>query len=163
MKNLAVKTQLGLIVILALFALSLILSQRANPDSTLLFGLKRFQEIHFLKLKSDPISRVDYMSSMLDSRLEELKNVVNNKSYDYVLPSASRYSTLAGQITDFVISNNLKEKPERIKNQFLSHKKFLQNIYVIYPKNIPDNEEWKYIQDDYNYLNIYLDKLSSLK
>ena len=103
------------------------------------------------------------MSTLLDSRLEELQNVVKNKNYDYVLRSSLRYSTLAGQITDLIVSNNLTDKIEAVRNQFLNHKKLLDTLYVAYPKNIRDNVEWKYIQDDFNYLNLYLDKLANIK
>lgn len=156
------KIQLILIFILAFFGLSLILSQKANPDATLIFGLKRIQEKTFLSFKSSPQSRLDYMSNMLNNRLEELSNSVKNKKYDYVLPSASRYSTLAGEITDLIIANNLKDRIELIKNQFSAHAKVLQEIYVIYPKNT-ENVEYKYIEDDINYLKIYEDKLSGIK
>lgn len=159
--TLASKIKLGLIIILGLFGLSLLFSQKANPDAPLLFGLKRVQENEFLKLKSDPVSRVDYMSSLLDFRLQELKNIVNNQSYDYVLPAASRYSTLMGQITDLVVASNLKDKVDPLKAKFINHQAILDEIYFLYPKNT-DNIEWKYIQDDINYLKIYLDKLESL-
>lgn len=142
--------------------MSLLLSQKANPDIPLLFNLKRLQEKAFLNLKFSPRDQVEYMSSLLNARLEELSNVVKNKNYDYVLPSASRYSTTAGQITELIIANNLRDKVEDTKNQFLAQLQVLQEIYVIYPKNF-DNEEYKYIEDDINYLNLYLDKLSKIK
>ena len=157
------RIQLGLIIILALVALSLLLSLKANPDMPPFFALKRIQEKAFLRFKSTAESRVDYMSTLLDSRLEELQNVVKNKNYDYVLRSSLRYSTLAGQITDLIVSNNLTDKIEAVRNQFLNHKKLLDTLYVAYPKNIRDNVEWKYIQDDFNYLNLYLDKLANIK
>ncbi len=156
-----VKVQLGLIVILIIFVLSLILSQKANPNNPPVFALKRVQEKAFLKLKSSLEDRLDYMIFLLNNRLEELGSVVKDKNYNYVLPAASRYSTLAGQITELIIANNLKDKIPSITKTFEDHKKILNDLYVIYPKNIPDNEEWKYIQDDYNYLKIYLDKLTN--
>lgn len=155
------KIQLILIFVLAFFGLSLILSQNANPDATLIFGLKRIQEKTFLSFKSEPVSRLDYMSNMLENRLEELSNSVKNKKYDYVLPAASRYSSLAGQMTDLIIANNLSDKIDPVKNQFSAHAKVLHEIYVIYPKNT-ENVEYKYIEDDINYLKIYLDKLSKI-
>ena len=103
------------------------------------------------------------MSSLLDSRLEELQNVVIHKNYDYVLKASLRYSTLAGQITELVEANNLSDKVDTVKNQFLNHQKLLDALYVAYPKNIRDNVEWKYIQDDFNYLRLYLDKLEKVK
>lgn len=157
------KIQLVVILILVVLAISLLLSQTANPDSKQLFGLKRLQENAFLNLKSSPEEKVDYMSSLLNTRLKELQNMVNSKKYDYVLPAASRYSTLAGKITDLVITNNLTDKVNSIGNQFLSHQFFLDDLYIAYPKNIPDNVEWKYIQDDFNYLGLYLDKLEKVR
>ncbi len=157
------RIQMGLIIILIVFALSLLVSQKANPDSVLLFALKRVQEKAFLKLKSSPQEKVDYMVSLLNNRLDELRNLVSSKSYTYILPASLRYSTSAGEITDLVISNNLKDKVSLVKQIFVNHRKVLNDLYTIYPKNIPDNEEWKFIQDDYNYLKIYLDKLSDWK
>lgn len=156
------RIQLGLIIILVLLAGSLLLSQSASPDSQLLFGLKRLQEKAFFKLKSTPGDKVDYMSNLLNVRLQELQSQVINKSYKYILPSATRYSALAGQITDLIIANNLTDKVGVIQAQFLTHQKILNDIYVIYPKNT-ENEEYKYIQDDFNYLNLYLDKLAQVK
>jgi len=157
------RIQLGLIILLALVALFLLFSMRASPDSPLLFALKRVQENSFLQLKSDPRERIDYMSSLLNSRLEELQNVVKNKNYGYVLKASLRYSTLAGRITELIEANNLADKALETKNQFLNHQKILDALYVAYPKNIPDNWEWKYIQDDFNYLKLYLDKLAEVK
>lgn len=156
------RIQLGLIIILVLLVGSLLISQKASPDMPPFFALKRIQEKAFLKLKSNSSDRVDYMSNLLEARLQELSNQVNNKSYGYILPSAQRYSALAGQITDLVVANNLTAKVETIRNQFLSHQKMLDAIYVYYPKNT-DNMEYKYIQDDINYLRLYLDKLEKLK
>lgn len=151
------------IVVLIVLAISLILSQNANPDNTPLFALKRVQEKVYLKLKSNPASKVDYMSFMLDSRAQELDNIVKNKSYGQVLKASLRYFTLAGQITDLIIDNNLKDKVQPIKAQFLNHQKIIYATYVYYPKNLPENEEWKYILDDVNYLKLYLDKLEKIK
>lgn len=165
MRNLSSRTQiqLGLIAILAIFALSLILSQKAAPNIPLFFSLKRVQEKVYLNLKSSPEQKVNYMIFLLNNRLYELDAVVRAKNYQYVLPSSSRYSTLAGQITDLVLANNMTDKVDLVRQTFQAHYPILVDLYVLYPKNDPENNhEWKYIQDDYNYLKIYLDKLSSL-
>ncbi len=156
------RVQIISILLLATLALSLLFSIKANPDFPPLFALKRVQEKIFLKFKSNPEARVDFMSNLLSSRLEELQNVFDHKSYDYILPAASRYSTLAGQITALVVANNLTDKAAVIKNQFLNHQKIVKAIYVAYPKNT-DNVEYKYIEDDYNYLGLYLDQLAKVK
>lgn len=155
-----IKIQLGAIFILAVLALSLILSQLASPDAVLLWGFKRAQEKVYLKLKSNPQERLDYMSFLLDRRLQELDSQVRRQSYSKILPSALRYSSLAGQITEMIVANNMTDKVEFISNQFREHLQVLQQVYIIYPKNT-DNTEYKYIEDDINYLKIYLDKLSN--
>lgn len=157
------KIKLGSITLLAVIALSLIISQIASPDFPLLWNLKRGEEKIFLKLKSNPQEKLDYMRGLLDRRLDELSKVVENKNYGYVLKSSLRYSTLAGQITEQIINNNFKDEVQPTIDQFTAHQKVLQNLYEIYPKNIPGNEEWKFIQDDQNYLSLYLDKLAKLK
>ncbi len=153
--------KLRAIIVLVVLAVSLILSQTANPDFPPLFSLKRIQEKVFLKLKTTPSERVDYMSNLLNVRLQELQNVFNHKNYGYILPSANRYFSLAGQITELAVANKLVDKITPLKQQFLNHKKVLNDIYVAYPKNT-DNVEYKYIQDDINYLDLYLDKLAKI-
>lgn len=155
------KIKLYLIAILTIITLSLIFSQKANPDNPPLFYLKRIQEKVFLSLKFNPKDKLEYMSNLLDNRLEELSKPVMRGNHNYVLPSSLRYSTLAGQITDLIISSNLKEYVEQTKQKFLSHQKILYDLYVLYPKNT-DDTEYKYIEDDINYLKIYFDKLAKI-
>ncbi len=169
MKKIQNRIQIILIIVLTIVALSLILSQKATPDNPMLFGLKRLQEKTYLNFKSNPMDRLDYMSSLLDKRLAEIAAILDHKKYDFLLSSSLRYSTLAGEMTDLVISNNLKDKQSfssskvvAVKDQFNKHKKVLFDLYVAYPKNT-QNLEYKYLEDDINYLNIYLDKLSEVK
>lgn len=156
-----IRVKLGLIAILLIFSVSLLLSQRISPNIIPLFALKRVQEKVFLSLKPGDSERLDYMSYLLDNRLGELKYLVYSKNYSYVLPSSLRYSTLAGQITDLILTNNLNHRAQEVENKFLKHKQFLKEIYDYYPKNT-DNVEYKYIEDDINYLDLYLNKLSKI-
>ena len=156
------KVEIVLIIVLALGAFSLILTRYVNPDFPPLFSLKRLQEKTFLNLQSGPQAKVKYMSFLLEIRLGEIKHLVENKQYTFLLNASLRYSTLAGEITDLIILNNLKDQLEPVKNQFLYHKQTLNNLYTLYPKNT-DNIEYKYLEDDINYLDIYLNKLSKLK
>lgn len=156
------RIQLGAIIILSILAIALLLSQNANPDFGPFWSLKRVQEKIYLKFKNYPQDKIDYMSGLLNVRLNEMNHLVNSKSYGYVLPTSLRYSTLAGQITDLIIANNLKDKIPAITAQFIDHQAVLYDLYVIYPKN-SDNVEYKYIEDDINYLRLYLDKLEKVK
>jgi len=156
------RAEIVLIAILALAAFSLILTRYVNPDFVPLFNLKRLQEKVFLNTKPSPESKVEYMTFLLNVRLDEIKYILSRKKYDYLLSTSLRYSTLAGETTELIIANNLKDQAEPLKNQFLYHKQILHDLYVSYPKNT-DNVEYKYLEDDINYLDIYLNKLSRLK
>lgn len=164
LKELSIKTkiQLSSIMLLVLLALSILISQSADPSMPLFWGLKRVQEKAHMKLKTTPEAQIDYLSVLLDVRLGELESLVKNDNTNYILPSSLRYSTTAGQITELLMANNFGDKVESIKTQFENHKKVLQNLYEIYPKNTEDIE-YKYIEDDINYLDLYLDKLNQVK
>lgn len=149
-----------LIIILAVLAISLILSKNANSTNPF-FGLKRFQENSFLMLKTNPKDKVDYMSHLLDVRLSEFEQLIKAGGKYNMWSSSLRYSTFAGQITDLIVANNLKDMIDPIKKQFEAHKTKLNQLYVAFPKNT-DNGEWKYILDAINYLNFNLDKLSKI-
>ncbi len=133
----------------------------ADPSIAPLFALKRIQEKVFMKMKTTPTDRLEYMSLMLNSRLNELNSIVRGKNYDHVLYSSLRYSTLAGQMSEEVLTNNLNLRVDAVRKQFSDHLVILNDIYVFYPKNT-SNLEYKYIEDDINYLKIYLDKLSAI-
>lgn len=153
------KIKLGAIAILFVFALALLLSNRATPDYGPIFGLKRLQENVFLKLKLSPVQKADYETSVLDNRLSELKYLVENQQIGYLLSSSLRYSATAGKLTDIIKQNYLSYKIPAIQAKFQDQRKVLEGLMALCQKN--DNTECKYIQDDANYLKLYIEKLSS--
>ncbi len=114
------RIKFGLIIILLVLLVSLLASRNANPDSPF-FALKRVQEKVFLISKISPKQKIEYLSLLLDNRLQELSEPVRAGNHKFVLLSAQRYSATAGQITDLIISNNLKEYVEPMKTKFSNH------------------------------------------
>lgn len=155
------KVKLGIITFLALLVISLLLSNNAAPDFGPFFGLKRLQENLFLKIKTSPIQKVDYESAILDERLSELKYLVENRKIGYFLTASLRYSATAGRLTDIISQNNISDKVFAAKAKFTQHQKIIEGLVTLCQKN--DNTECKYIQDDANYLKIYISNLSSIK
>src|SRR5574337_127114 len=98
-----------LIVLFFILAVALIISQNADPNFGPLYSLKRVQEKVFLSLRITPKDKLEYMSYLLDKRLKELEDPIKNNDHNYVLESSSRYFTLAGQMTDLIVANNLKD------------------------------------------------------
>lgn len=155
------RTKIGLSLLLAVLVLLIIASDKATPDSTLTFGLKRLQEKIFLSLKPTPEAKADYYLALLDKRLEELKGLVKNKRSWYLWSASLRYSATAGELTDLVLQNNLTDKVGIMTAQFKNHQQVLRAAVDNYP-DAYSQEDWKFLQDDINYLELYLEKLKSL-
>lgn len=155
------KFKFGAMIILLVLAVSLILSNNATPDYGPIYGLKRLQENVFLKAQSSQAKKVDFESLVLDNRLYELKYLVENQKIAYLLSSSLRYSATAGKLVDMIKQNYLFDKIPAISDKFIKHQKIIVGLVAVCQKN--DNTECKYIQDDANYLKLYIDELYSLK
>lgn len=153
------KVKMGFIVILFILAVALFLSNNATPDYGVIYKLKRLQENVFLKIRTSPVKKVDYESLILDSRLSELKYLVENQKIGYLLTSSLRYSATAGKLTDIVKQNYVFDKIPMIQAKFEEHQEIIEDLVALCQEN--DNTECKYIQDDANYLKIYSDNLSA--
>lgn len=144
----------SLIVITVLIILNVSV---ANPDNQPFYNFKRLYEKVQLNLKSNSEDKLNYQFKLLDKRLTELVYIVENGNSSYVLTTSLRYSTTAGQVTELIIENNLKDQAEKTKEKFEAHLLIVKDLPQKYPK---DDEEIKYIIDDANYLKIYIDLLS---
>lgn len=153
------RVQIYLAIILVTSAILLFVSPNSNPDNTILYKIKRLQENIFSQLQFSPSAKVDYKSHLLDRRAIEIEALLTNKRSNYLWSSSLRYAATAGQLTDFVLENNLIDKKEGLVNQFKNHQQVLRNLLVNYPED-QNPDDSKYIQDDINYLNLYLEKLS---
>lgn len=153
------RVRIALILVLSFLLIFLLRERSVGPDNALFYPLKRYQEKNFLKLKSNPPEKANYYLTLLDNRLEELQNMVNNKKYGFVLPASSRFFTTAGELTDYINQNNLDDYRNLVKEKFASDSIILTSLVNTYPKD--QNEEWKYIVDSDNYLILYTDKLQA--
>ncbi len=138
----------------------MIFSDKAQPSSVELYALKRLQEKFFMAIKTNPRDKIDYYNILLDKRLEELKAIIKNRESNLILSSSLRYSTTAGLMTEIIRSNLLTDVVSPTKEKFKKHQEILKNLDDSYPKD--EGEEWKFIQDDYNYLSIYSQQLTDV-
>ena len=144
-------------ILLLLILIGILLSlTNMNPSSSL-YSLKRGQEKVFLSLKPTAEAKADYLSTLLDERLEELSKLVENGRSSYLTSASLRYSTTVGELTNLINDNNLPQKDQIIK-KLNRHKNEMKRLIEIYPA---DDTEHKYLIDDLNYLNIYLEKLAT--
>lgn len=158
MKKFIRQVKIVLIACLSIVAFILIMSRWATPLSPLTFQAKRLQEKVFMRLKSNPQSKLEYYTYLLNERCKELRSVVESESPSYILTTSLRYSTTAGQLTELIIGNHLDSSIEITQKLFRNHQQIISGLIMLYPKDFDD--EWKYLQDDINYLDIYSKMLS---
>ncbi len=144
--------------LLIIFILLLLNISVAKPTNRPFYSLLRLYEKTQLSLKSDPKDKLNYQYELLDKRLGELDFIVRNGYSPYILTSSLRYSTTAGQITELIVNNNLKDESQKAKNKFETHMLIVKDLSNKYLKN---DGEIKYVIDDINYLQKYIDLLSS--
>jgi len=78
-------------------------------------------------------AKARYMERLLDKRLAELAYVVENDR-DAIEPSASRYSSYIGNLTNYMVKNNLTGEKEGALALYAEHHEVLLKLR--------DNFEW---------------------
>ncbi len=151
------KIVIFLFSLLVIFILLILNISVAKPTSQLFYNLKRLYEKTQLNLKSTPKDKLSYQYELLDKRLVELLFIVNRGASSYVLTSSLRYSTTAGEITELIVNNNLKDESQLTRKKFETHFLIVKDLSQ---KKSNIGDEAKYVTDDLNYLRIYIDKLS---
>ncbi len=154
------RLKLTLAIFLLVTALALILSNTATPNAEVLFNLKRFQEKNFLSLKSSPEEKVNYYFVLLERRLKEIEDLKNSEEKTHLSSASLRYSTTAGELTDYLFRNGLTKYKEVVLEKFQKDQERLKFLVDSFPRD--QGDEWKYIEDGINYLKVYSERLQKL-
>lgn len=156
--------QITAIGFLAILALLLLFSINANPDNNLLYGLKRAQEKMFLSLQVGPQQRLNYLDSLLVKRYRELEYLTNHQKTYLLWNSSLRFGATAGEMTNLILENNLKDRSNEFIAKFQKHHQAINNLLVNYPGDLdPTEENSKFLSDAKNYLSLYISQLSQVK
>lgn len=133
--------------------------EKVNPSNGLNYKIKRLNEKVMFLVKFSNLAKVNYHKDILTKRLEELKFVVENNEISFLETSSQRYETTAGILTEFLIAKKLTNERDSTIKLFEEHKKEIEKLRDNYDYGIV---EWRLIMNDYNSLNIYIDKLRNL-
>lgn len=131
--------------------------EKVNPGDDYKYVMKRFQEKVKLFLTSSVSKKINLHSKLIDIRLSELKYVVEKKDIANFQTASQRYTATAGQATDFVLKKGNEEAKKKLISKFKSHVPWLIGLQTPY---IPDNSEWRFLQDNINSLESYSSRLS---
>lgn len=151
------KVFFGVIIsLIIIFGFIFFVAQYALPDWSGFYQVKRFEEKILFSFQSTDSEKATFMQSLLEKRLSELQGVVNNEDYDIFYSTSLRYSTQAGDLTDFINKKNLKDERKSTLVLFNKQQRDIKKLL----QNKDTHDQWKFIQDANNYLTIYSAKLS---
>lgn len=135
-----------------------IADESVNPESDYNYILKRMKEKFILMFLSFSVDKkANYYTKLVNVRLAELKHVVSNKDIANIQTSSQRYFSTAGQLEQYLLKNNLSNTKGLAKDLFTSH---ISKLEVLRDTYSYDTSEYRFIQDDINYLKSYISDLS---
>lgn len=122
-------------------------------------GLEKVYEKVTLFLKFDNKSKANYQQHLTEKRLAELSFVIESNQIDSVEPTASRYATSLGTLTDFVVSNRIVDKRADLMNMFDKHSSVAAELQKRFEF---ESGWWLVLQHDINTINIFKEKIKGL-
>lgn len=132
--------------------------EKVNPSNGFDYGLKRFKEKLYLAILFYSKDRkIDYYNELVTKRLAELKYVVETKDMANFENATTRYFTTVGQFTDFLTNNGTTDQKSQSVKNLSSHIPVLDNLRDMFDGQ--EEAEWRFIQDDVNYVKTYIDQL----
>ena len=127
-----------------------------NPPDGMPYLLKRVKEKIGLFFSFSNESKIDSYKKLTKIRLAELKYIIEKNQMGYFEQSTQRYFTTVGQLTALVTSKNLTGQYIPVKDELLSHIPVLTKLRDSYDY---DTAEWRFVEDDINYVKGYIDSL----
>lgn len=128
-----------------------------SPKNGFEYSFKRLREkITLFWLSRDPLRKANYYSELLDKRLAELKQVVDEKDIENIQTVSQRYSATAGELTNLINQKSLGEVKPSVLNKFSQHVFLLESFQKSY---VFDTAQWMFIKHDIDYLKIYSSQL----
>lgn len=120
---------------------------------------EKLKEKVVLLTKFSKVSKAKYHQLLLEKRLAELSYVVESGQLDLVEPSASRYATYAGRLSDYIVGNNVSDEKDEVVALFDRHAKIIDSLQ----RNFEYESGWWFaIQHDVNSTKIFSDTVSKI-
>lgn len=156
------KVRIGIVSILGLFAAFQIGLDSINPDQETFYKAKRFEERVILSLMPTTDAKAEYRGTLLNKRLQELVNIGSGQKYDYFVPASQRYDTTAGELTQLIVTNNLKGRAKPTQEEFTKHKVVIKYLLEHHVSDKFPNL-WAMVGGTLDYLDLYSTELDKLK
>lgn len=122
-------------------------------------NVEKLQEKITLFFKFDKKDKTKYMEFLSEVRLAELYYGIKSNQLDLLEPSASRYSTYIGNLTNFAMANRVSSEKDELTKMFEQHIKIIEELQSSIPH---DSGWWLALQHDINSAKLFKDKIKSL-
>ncbi|OGE16952.1 hypothetical protein A3F00_02930 [Candidatus Daviesbacteria bacterium RIFCSPHIGHO2_12_FULL_37_11] len=132
--------------------------EQVNPSDGSKYLIKRIGEKINMFFSFSSKSKVKVYKKLVNVRLAELKFIIEKKEMGYFEAATKRYFTTVGQLKNLLVSSNIKSEFMPIKEELSSHISVLIKLRDSYD---PSTAEWRFVEDDINYVKGYLDELST--
>lgn len=132
--------------------------ERVNPSDGFNYGLKRLKEKLLLILPfRSAKSKAGLYEQFTKNRLAELKYVVDQKDMANFENATTRYFTTVGQFVDFLTKNGTADQKSQAAKSLSTHTPVLEALRDTFEGQ--EKAEWRFMQDDINYVKLYTDQL----
>lgn len=121
--------------------------------------IDRLKERIILFLKFSQKDKVKFYNDLIEKRLAELEYIVESGQGDRIEETSSRYSTYLGKYSEFIMSNNIKDKKEELLKMYERHLKVLDRL----ERNFEFGTGlWRLIEYDIDTVKIFSQKIKNL-
>ena len=150
------------ILVGTLFSLSPhpVLAQDKVQVDHIAVGFEKLKEKINLFFNFSKTGKTKYQIALTEKRLAELRYVVDSEQVDLTEETASRYATYVGNLTNYVVKNNVASYKSEINSMFETHKTALETMRNKFTFR---SAWWLMLQQDIDTVNIFQNKLDSLK
>lgn len=132
--------------------------ESVNPPDGMQYLYKRIKEKLTVFFAFSSKSKIDNYKNLLNTKLSELKFVIENKHMSYFEKSTQRYFTTAGELASLSKSADKKDL-ESVKELMSQHIPVLIKLRDSFEFG---TAEWRFVEDDINYIKGYINDLSPM-
>lgn len=122
-------------------------------------GFEKFQEKIILLFKFSKGSKTEYLQFLSEKRLAELVYSLESNQIDLLEPTASRYTTYIGNLTNYMVANKVSSKKQDVTSMFERHIKVVKKLHEKVPQ---DSGWWIALQHDINAAADFKEKINRL-
>ncbi|TSC90504.1 MAG: Uncharacterized protein G01um10145_176 [Microgenomates group bacterium Gr01-1014_5] len=133
--------------------------EKINPDDGFAYLTKRLEEkVKLFLFSLSANSKENFYKELANRRLAELKYVIENDKKGNFEVATIRYSSTVGEWTEFILDEKLDESKGPAVEVLTKHLPVVEKLMTKYDGT---TAEWRFVKQDFDYLNIYISKLQN--